>query len=61
LRHAPGLEGDEATPLLFRCAEELNAAIVTHSHLDHAGSLPVLRRRHPSYTGFSHAADRAHE
>ena len=44
----PRYEGEEATPLLSLVPEQLDAAIVTHSHLDHAGSLPVLRRRHPS-------------
>ncbi len=44
----PRLEGDDATPLLSLLPEHLDAAIVTHSHLDHAGSLPVLRRRQPA-------------
>ena len=42
----PRLEGNDATPLLSLLPDQLDAAIVTHSHLDHAGSLPVLRRRH---------------
>ena len=44
----PRFEGEDATPLLNQLPEQLDAAIVTHSHLDHAGSLPVLRRRHPA-------------
>ena len=44
----PRHEGEEATPLLSLVPEQLDAAIVTHSHLDHAGSLPLLRRRHPT-------------
>ena len=44
----PRYEGDDATPLLSLLPEQLDAAIVTHSHLDHAGTLPVLRRRHPA-------------
>ncbi len=44
----PRFEGVAATPDLSILPEDLEAAIVTHSHLDHAGALPVLRRLHPA-------------
>ncbi len=43
----PRLEGDAATPDFSLLPERLDAAILTHSHLDHAGALPVLRRKRP--------------
>ncbi len=44
----PKLEGEDATPDLRRVPDgELDAIIVTHAHLDHIGSLPVLMRRQP--------------
>ncbi len=44
----PKFEGEEATPDLRRVPDgELDAIIVTHAHLDHIGSLPVLMRRQP--------------
>ncbi len=44
----PKFEGEDATPDLRRVPDgELDAIIVTHAHLDHIGSLPVLMRRQP--------------
>ncbi len=44
----PKLEGDDATPNLRLVPDgELDAILVTHAHLDHIGSLPVLMRRQP--------------
>jgi Cft2 family RNA processing exonuclease len=44
----PKLEGEAALPNL-RCvpAGTLDAILISHSHLDHIGSLPVLMRRQP--------------
>ena len=44
----PKQEGEEALPN-FRALDErpLDAIIVSHAHLDHMGTLPVLMRRHP--------------
>ena len=44
----PKHEGDDATPNLRLVADDsLDAILVSHSHLDHIGSLPVLMRRQP--------------
>jgi Cft2 family RNA processing exonuclease len=44
----PKLEGDAATPNIRLIPDgSLDAIIITHAHLDHLGSLPVLMRRHP--------------
>ena len=44
----PKREGDEATPNLRLVPDgELDAIFVSHAHLDHIGSLPVLMRRQP--------------
>ena len=44
----PKFEGEDATPDLRLVPDgELDAIIVTHAHLDHIGSLPVLMRRQP--------------
>ena len=44
----PKHEGDDATPNLRLVPDDvLDAIIVSHAHLDHIGSLPVLMRRQP--------------
>ena len=44
----PKHEGDEATPNLRLVPDgDLDAIFVSHAHLDHIGSLPVLMRRQP--------------
>ncbi len=44
----PKHEGDDATPDLRLVPDDtLDAILVSHSHLDHIGSLPVLMRRQP--------------
>ena len=44
----PKHEGEDALPDLRLVPDgELDAIIVTHAHLDHIGSLPVLMRRQP--------------
>jgi Cft2 family RNA processing exonuclease len=45
--------GEAALPNLPLIGErQLDAIIVSHAHLDHIGSLPVLMRRHPEATVF---------
>ena len=44
----PKREGDDATPNIRLVPDgELDAIFVSHAHLDHIGSLPVLMRRQP--------------
>ncbi|MGI9087903.1 MAG: MBL fold metallo-hydrolase [Chthoniobacterales bacterium] len=44
----PKQEGDEALPNFAAFgASELDAIIISHAHLDHLGTLPVLMRRQP--------------
>ena len=44
----PKLEGEEALPNFKPIADEkLDAILVSHAHLDHIGTLPVLMRRQP--------------
>ena len=44
----PKREGEDATPNLRLVPDgELDAIFVSHAHLDHIGSLPVLMRRQP--------------
>ena len=44
----PKLDGEAALPNLGLLEEgSLNTILVSHSHLDHIGSLPVLMRRQP--------------
>ena len=44
----PKQEGEEALPNFRPLADRvLDAIIISHSHLDHIGTLPVLMRRHP--------------
>jgi Cft2 family RNA processing exonuclease len=45
----PKEEGEDALPNFRALGErELDAVIVSHSHLDHIGTLPVLMRRQPT-------------
>ncbi|HSV61825.1 MAG TPA: MBL fold metallo-hydrolase [Chthoniobacterales bacterium] len=45
----PKLEGDEALPN-FRALgdQQLDAIVLSHAHLDHSGTLPVLMQRQPN-------------
>ncbi len=44
----PKEEGDAALPNLEAIAgRELKAIIISHAHLDHVGTLPLMMRRHP--------------
>ena len=55
----PKREGDDATPNIRLVPDgELDAIFVSHAHLDHIGSLPVLMRRQPRARVFMSAADR---
>jgi Cft2 family RNA processing exonuclease len=52
----PKLEGDAATPNVRLVADgSLDAILISHSHLDHIGSLPVLMRRQPQARVFMSA------
>jgi Cft2 family RNA processing exonuclease len=45
----PKLEGEDALPNFQAIAgRDIDAIIVSHAHLDHIGTLPVLMRRHPN-------------
>src|SRR5438874_13095621 len=45
----PKEEGEESLPNLRALADrELDAIILSHAHLDHVGTLPVLMRRQPN-------------
>lgn len=39
--------GLESLPDYDRIERELEAIFITHAHLDHVGSLPVINHRHP--------------
>lgn len=43
----PKREGPEALPRLDAIPDEVDHILVTHSHLDHVGALPVVARRLP--------------
>ena len=44
----PKREGDDATPNFGALdGREVDAIIVSHAHLDHFGTLPLMMRRHP--------------
>lgn len=45
----PKLEGEDALPNLAAIADrQIDAIIISHAHMDHIGTLPVLMRRHPN-------------
>ncbi|MFM9147980.1 MAG: MBL fold metallo-hydrolase, partial [Verrucomicrobiota bacterium] len=52
----PKLEGRKALPRLDQVQAPLDGVILTHCHLDHLGSLPLLLRAHPSARVFASAA-----
>src|SRR5260370_39117610 len=44
----PKFEGEDALPNFKAIADrQLDAILISHSHQDHIGTLPVLMRRHP--------------
>ena len=50
----PKEEGLDATPALEEVkANTVNAVILTHAHLDHAGTIPLVMRRHSEATLYS--------
>jgi len=45
----PKYEGDEAMPRMEDIPENsIDAIVLTHAHLDHAGTIPVMMRRNPN-------------
>lgn len=53
----PKREGEEALPNLGLLAgRPVDGVIISHAHLDHIGSLPVLMRRHPRAPVFMNEA-----
>lgn len=56
----PKREGMDAVPEFRSISEEhVDAIIVTHSHLDHSGTLPVVQRDHPEASVFMTPPTRA--
>lgn len=55
----PRLEGEESLPLFGLLPDDsVDAIVLTHSHHDHLGALPVLMRRHPRARAFMTEATR---
>ena len=52
----PKLDGRKALPRLDKIQGGVDGIILTHCHLDHLGSLPLLLRAHPSARVFASAA-----
>ena len=44
----PKLDGRKALPQIDKIQGSVDGVILTHCHLDHLGSLPLLLRQHPS-------------
>lgn len=53
----PKLDGKKALPQLDKIQGAVDGVILTHCHLDHLGSLPVLLRQHPQARVYTSAAN----
>ena len=52
----PKLDGRKALPQIDKIQGNVDGVILTHCHLDHLGSLPLLLKQHPSSRVYASAA-----